>query len=163
MRMSEALLPEFDHESANTRKALERIPADKLNWRPHPKSFTLIALATHLANLPTWIGETLKKDGLDLAVMPRVSEAKSREEALERFDRNVAEARAVLGATPDEEFFKPWSLLMNGQTIFTMPRIAVLRSFVFNHAVHHRGQFTVYLRLNDVPVPGLYGPSADEA
>lgn len=167
MRISATLLSEFDHECANTRKTLRRIPEDKLAWRPHPKSWTLIELATHLANLPTWVRHTLNEDALDLAPVdgsaPRVTPAHSREEVLARFDENVADARATIAATEDEKFLQPWSLLMGGKAVFTMPRVAVLRSFVMNHSIHHRGQLTVYLRLNDAPVPGLYGPSADEA
>lgn len=167
MRMSAALLPEFDHECANTRKTLERIPEHKPGWRPHAKSWTLIELATHLANLPVWTGHTLNADTLDLAPLagapPRVTQAQSQEEVLARFDKNVADARATIAATEGAVYFQPWSLLMGGKVVFTMPRIAVLRSFVLNHSIHHRGQLTVYLRLNDVPVPGLYGPSADEA
>jgi uncharacterized damage-inducible protein DinB len=167
MAIVDALLPEFDHEMANTRRVLERVPEDRLGWRPHPKSFTLGELATHVATLPSWVSLTLGKTELDLAPggvpAPRTKEAESRAELLERFDGHVAKARAALSETSDAALFQPWSLLQNGKTILSMPRAAVLRGFVISHLIHHRGQLTVYLRMNDVPLPGLYGPSADES
>jgi uncharacterized damage-inducible protein DinB len=166
MALRDALLPEFEHEMANTRKTLERITDEKLDWRAHPKSWTIRELATHLANLPSWTGATLNQDSLDLnppgGEVYRAPPAKSRQEVLELFDKNFAEARAAIAATEDDHFFKPWSLLSGGATIFTMPRIAVLRSFVINHNIHHRAQLGVYLRLNDIAVPAIYGPTADE-
>ena len=166
MGLNEALLPEFDHEMANTRKTLERVPEDKLAWKPHDKSGTMGWLATHLANLPMWVNSTLDKDSLDLApqgvpVAP-MAPAKSRKEVLEAFDKNVAAARGAIAKASDAHLLKSWSLLFGGKTMFTLPRIAVLRSFVMNHSIHHRAQLGVYLRLNNVPVPALYGPSADE-
>jgi uncharacterized damage-inducible protein DinB len=167
MALSESLLPEFDHEMANTRIALERVPAEKFGWKPHDKSGTMGWLASHLATMPGWVGSMLKEDSLDIAPggaqMEGPKSPATREELLQTFDKNVADARAVLASTPDAAFFKQWSLLNNGTTLFSMPRIAVYRSFVMNHAIHHRGQLTVYLRLNNIPVPALYGPSADEA
>jgi uncharacterized damage-inducible protein DinB len=167
MAMSAALLPEFDHEMANTRKILERVPDDKFDWKPHVKSFALGDLATHVANLPSWTVETIEKDALDIAPSGgepyRVTAANSQSKLLERFDSNIAAARAALAGASDEHLVKPWSLLKGGAVMFTLPRVAVLRGFVMNHLIHHRGQLSVYLRLNDVPVPGLYGPSADEA
>lgn len=165
MRLSEALLPEFDQEMANTRKTLERVPEDKLDWRPHEKSMTLGGLATHVANLPSWAVHGIKLAELDIApngVPWRVEEIKSRAEALENFDRNVAEARAAIAGASDEHLAQAWSLLSNGRRVMTLPRTAILRSFVLNHLIHHRAQLGVYLRLNDVPVPALYGPTADE-
>jgi uncharacterized damage-inducible protein DinB len=165
MGLSESFLPEFDQEMANTRKTLARVPEDKLDWRPHEKSMTMGGLATHLANLPSWAAHGINLDELDVApngVPFRVEQIKSRAEALENFDRNVADARAAITGASDEHLFKPWSLLSNGQTIMTMPRVAVLRSFVMNHMIHHRAQMGVYLRLNDIPVPSVYGPTADE-
>ncbi len=166
MALKDAILPEFDHEMANTRKTLERIPENKLDWRPHPKSYSIRELATHLANLPSWASITINQDSFDLdppgGGSARVPPAASRSEVLERFDKNSVEARAVIAAASDETFRKPWSLLSAGKEIFILPRIAVLRSFVMNHTIHHRAQLSVYLRLNDVPVPALYGPSADE-
>ena len=166
MSISAALLPEFDQEMANTRKTLERVPDDKFDWKPHEKSMAMGGLATHLANLPTWTVYTINLDSLDLAPPGgepfRVEERRSRREVLEAFDKNVAAARDAIAGASDEELLKPWSLLQGGVTLMTLPKIAVLRSFVMNHVIHHRGQFTVYLRLNDLPVPSIYGPSADE-
>jgi uncharacterized damage-inducible protein DinB len=166
MSISASLLPEFDHEMANTRKALERIPDDKFDWKPHEKSWAMGGLATHLANLPIWTVLTINRDSLDLAPPGsesyKVEEKRSRREILEDFDKNVAAARAAIAGASDEEMLKPWTLLKAGVTLMTLPKIAMLRSFVMNHIIHHRGQFTVYLRLNDVPVPSIYGPSADE-
>jgi uncharacterized damage-inducible protein DinB len=166
MSMTKALLPEFDHEMAGTRKTLERVPEEKFDWKPHDKSMSMGGLATHLANIPTWAVRALKQDSFDLAPQGgpplRLPPASSRGEVLDAFDKNVAEARAAIAEATDEELLKKWSLLSGGQTVMTLPRVAVLRSFVMNHSIHHRGQLSVYLRLNDVPVPGLYGPSADE-
>ena len=167
MGMSQALLGEWDHEMANTRRTLERVPEEKLGWKPHEKSWAMGGLATHLANLPSWGALTLKGDELDLAPggkpLPPMEPAKTREEILEVFDKNVAAARAAIAAASDEELMKPWTLLKGGKTLMTLPKIAVLRGFVMNHNIHHRAQLGVYLRLNDVPVPAIYGPSADEA
>lgn len=166
MSLSKALLPEFDDEMANTRRTLERVPDDKFDWRPHPKSTTMGYLATHLGFLPGWAVNAINQDTLDLAPEGgpplSVPTAGSRQEVLESFDRNVAEARAAIAGASDEHLRQPWSLLMGGRTIFTMPRIDVLRRVVMNHNIHHRAQLGVYLRLNDLPVPALYGPSADE-
>lgn len=166
MKFSEQLLPEFDHEMANTRKTLERLPEDRLNWKPHEKSMTMGQLGTHLAHIPHWAVETIEKDSLDLAPagkpLPRVEPASSRHEVLDLFDKNGARARSAIAGSSDEHLSKPWSLLTAGRTIVTMPRSTVIRSFVMNHSIHHRAQLGVYLRLNDVPVPAIYGPSADE-
>ena len=165
MAINQAMLPEFDHEMANTRKTLERVPDDKFAWKPHEKSFAMGGLATHLANLPSWTSYTIDQDSLDIAPngeSPRAMPLNSQAELLETFDKNVAAARAALAGASDEHLFKPWMLLANGKTLLTMPRVAVLRSFVLNHLIHHRAQLGVYLRLNDIPVPSIYGPSADE-
>ena len=166
MSISASLLPEFDQEMANTRKALERIPDDKFDWKPHEKSWAMGGLATHLANLPSWTVYTIKQDSLDLAPPGaesfKVEQKTSRQGILEDFDKNVAAARDAIAGASDEELLRPWSLLKGGVTLMTLPKIAVLRGFVMNHIIHHRGQFTVYLRLNDIPVPSIYGPSADE-
>jgi uncharacterized damage-inducible protein DinB len=166
MSLSQSLLPEFDHEMANTRKVLERIPEDKLDWKVHEKSNTIGWVAAHLAEIPAWVDLTLNQDSLDVAPPGgepyRTPPAASRQEILDRFDKNLSAARAAIAAAPDEQFMKPWSLLKGGETILTLPRAAVVRSFVLNHTIHHRAHLCVYLRLNDVPVPALYGPSADE-
>ncbi|MHB8971382.1 MAG: DinB family protein [Pirellulaceae bacterium] len=166
MSLSQSLLPEFDHEMANTRKVLERIPADKLNWKAHEKSNTMGWVGMHLAETPGWTISALHSDSLDVAPKGgepyRTPVATSKQEILDRFDKNVAAARAAIVATSDEQFMQPWSLLSGGETVFTLPRVGVLRSFVLNHMIHHRAHLCVYLRLNNVPVPALYGPSADE-
>lgn len=162
MSLEKSLLPELDHEMAGTRRALERIPDAKLDWRPHERSGTLGWLGMHLAQLPFWATTTVESEGLDLEGYPAAPVAQSTAEILETFDRHVAQARAAIAGTGDETWFGSWCLRMGDHVIFDMPRIAVLRSFVMNHIVHHRGQLTVYLRLLDVPVPALYGPSADE-
>ena len=166
MALKDALLPEFDQEMANTRKTLERVPEERLDWKPHPKSMAMGGLATHLSNLPTWANYTIDQDSLDLAPegkpLPSAPEVKSRAELLEIFDSNVAKARAAISSAGDEELFKPWTLLNNGKQLLTLPKVAVLRGFVLNHTIHHRAQLGVYLRLNDIPVPSIYGPSADE-
>ena len=166
MPLSEALLPEFDQELAGTRRTLERVPEEKFGWRPHEKSMTMGGLASHLANLPTWAVLSVERDSFDMAPPggppPRAPEARSREELLATFDKNRDAARAAIAGASDEHLLKPWSLLSGGKTILTLPRVAVLRSFVMNHTIHHRAQLGVYLRLNDIPVPSIYGPSADE-
>ena len=162
----DALLPEFDQEMANTRKTLERCPEDKFGWKPHPKSFSMGSLATHIANMTGWAVDIIEKDTFDIAppgAPPYKEEpAASRQELLALFDKSASAARAALAGSTDEGLAQTWALLAGGQTILSMPRIACIRSFVMNHTIHHRAQLTVYLRLNDVPVPALYGPSADE-
>jgi uncharacterized damage-inducible protein DinB len=162
----DALLPEFDQEMANTRKVLERCPEDKYGWKPHPKSFSMGSLATHIVNMTGWTNDVMEKDSFDIAPVgaPPYKEepAASQEELLAKFDKNVAAARAALAGATDESFAQNWSLLAGGETLLSMPRSVCIRSFVMNHTIHHRAQLTVYLRLNDVPVPALYGPSADE-
>jgi uncharacterized damage-inducible protein DinB len=162
----DAILPEFDMEMNNTRRTLERVPDDKFSWKPHAKSGTLGWLAGHVANLPIWGAMTMKQDSLNLAPAsgspPAMPKPVNRKELLEVFDKNRADARAALAAADDDAYAKPWALLMGEKELFREPRAAVLRRMVLNHMIHHRGQLTMYLRLLDVPVPGLYGPSADE-
>jgi uncharacterized damage-inducible protein DinB len=166
MSLSQLLLPEFDREMANTREVLDRIPEDKLNWKVHEKSNTIGWVGIHLAEIPGWACAALNQDSLDVAPpggQPyRTPTATSRQEILNRFDQTVAAAHAAIAAASDGQYMQPWSLLKGGQTIFTMPRVAVLRSVVLNHSIHHRAHLCVYPRLNGVPVPALYGPSADE-
>jgi uncharacterized damage-inducible protein DinB len=160
------MLPELDQEMANTRRTLERVPDDKFGWKPHPKSAEMGKLASHLATLPSWLVETIKLDSLDLAppVHPPWVPAllSSRQQLLETFDKSVADARRALAGASDAHLSKPWSLLMGGKVILTFPRFAMIRNFVMNHNIHHRAQMGVYLRLNNLPVPSIYGPSADE-
>jgi uncharacterized damage-inducible protein DinB len=162
MNIADTLLPEFDNEMASTRKVLERVPDDKLTWKPHPKSWDMAHLAHHIANLPNWAAETMKTDSIDYTNYQPPAAPESSEEILAILDKNVVAARAALANADNEAYLRNWSLTANGQTFFTMPRVAVLRSFVMNHIIHHRGQLCVYLRLNDIPVPAIYGPSADE-
>ena len=166
MPIRDSILPEFDYEMAATRKTLERVPEDKPDWKPHDKSMKLSRLAGHLAELPTWAVHSLNQDSVDIAPVggapPVGTVMTSRHKLLEDFDKNVAEARAAIAGSSDEKFMQPWSLLRGGQTLMTMPRIVVVRNFVLNHNIHHRAQMGVYLRLNNVPVPSIYGPSADE-
>ncbi len=166
MSIAQSLLPEYDHEMATTRKHLERTPLAHKDWKPHPKSMTLGAVAVHLAEIPSWTKVTLQETELDMAP-PGGSgysppEFASVDAMLAHFDQHVAEGRRILAATRDADFMVPWSLKATGQTLFTLPRLAVIRTWVLNHIIHHRGQFSVYLRLRDVPVPQSYGPSADE-
>lgn len=163
MKISDALLPEFDQEMANTRKTLERIPEDKLAWKPHEKSMTLGRLAGHVAELPGFGATIVKTDSLNLSAgqyQPLV--ATSREQVVDAFNKKAAEARAAIAVTSDEEWMKPWSLEFQGKTIFNMPRVAAVRSMMLSHIIHHRAQLGVYLRLNNVSLPAIYGPSADE-
>jgi uncharacterized damage-inducible protein DinB len=162
MAIVDALMPEFDHEMASTRKVLDRLPEDRYDWKPHQKSSSVGELATHVANLPTWATEALLRSEIDIGSNPRAAAIGSKSAMLATFDRNVADARAALAGKTDAELAAIWSLKRNGKTVFSMPKAAVLRSFVLNHLVHHRAQLTVYLRLLDLPVPSLYGPSADE-
>jgi uncharacterized damage-inducible protein DinB len=166
MALSAALLPEFDQEMASTRKTLERVPESKFSWKPHEKSGAMGWLAGHLANLPSWLALAIKQDSLDLAPGGKPTQAppapKNTKELLAEFDKNVKEGRAALAAASDAELMKPWSLLNNGTVLMTLPKAAVVRGFVMNHIIHHRAQLGVYLRLNNIAVPAIYGPSADE-
>ena len=166
MSYAETILPEFDQEMANTRKVLERIPDDKLEWKAHPKSSTIGWNAVHLAEIPSWVNSALTRTELDIAPVGqepyRIPKLNSTKEILELFDKNVAEARKAIQAASDADVKENWSLLAGGNVIFTIPRSAVIRTWVLNHTIHHRAHLCVYLRLNDIPVPGMYGPSADE-
>lgn len=156
-------IPEFEHEAALTRKTLERVPLEQGDWKPHEKSFTLRQLASHLATIPSWTAVTLQQEELDMDPDDQAPQFDTREAMLDAFDRSVEEARQVLADTSGEQLMGTWTLKSGGATVLSMPRLAVLRGFVLNHAVHHRAQLGVYLRLLGVPVPSIYGPSADEA
>jgi uncharacterized damage-inducible protein DinB len=169
MAIRDGILPEFDHEVANTRKVLERVPEGKPDYKPHEKSMPMGRLAGHTAELPGWAKETILQDSVDVNPPGNPPPAQnaalkmtSRKQLLEEFDKRAAAGRAAIAGASDEELMKPWSLIANGKTIFTLPKIVVLRGFVMNHMIHHRAQLGVYLRLNNVPVPSIYGPSADE-
>ena len=163
MAISQMLLPEFDQEMANTRKVLERFPEGKNDYRPHDKSMELGRLAGHVAQLPEWATMTLTTEALNMepgTVKPFIPS--SRQELLDTFDRNVAAARTQIATASDEAFGKTWTVSMSGNPIMSMPRVAVVRGMVMNHLIHHRAQLGVYLRLNGIALPAIYGPSADE-
>lgn len=163
MSIAQSLLPEFDHEMASTRKMLERIPENKLDYKPDPKSMSMSQLASHVAEMCGWFGSMMESTELDIPPDFKPFLATSRKQLLDKFDQNVASTRAALAAAGDQALMQDWSLKFSGNTMFTMPRIACYRSMIMNHVIHHRAQLSVYYRLNGVPVPGMYGPSADEA
>ncbi|HEU5211036.1 MAG TPA: DinB family protein [Longimicrobiales bacterium] len=154
------LLPEFDEEMRTTRRALERVPAHRGEWKPHPKSFPLGHLAQLVASMPSWTTTMLRETELDLTKGGGYS-FETTEALLARFDRGVQEARLAIQEAKDGDMSVPWSLKMGDQVLLTLPRQVVVRQHI-NHLVHHRGQLSVYLRLLDVPVPSMYGPTADE-
>lgn len=156
------LVHEFDHEFAQTRTALERVPEDKYDWKPHEKSYSVYELASHLAWIPHWMGPTLDVDLLDLDEPMERPEAKDRAEMLAQFDEGVKVAREKLANASADKLQEMWSMKYGGEIAMSMPKGAVVRSFIMNHNVHHRAQLGVYLRLLGIPVPGHYGPSADE-
>jgi uncharacterized damage-inducible protein DinB len=162
MPISQAFLPEFDQEMANTRKLLERVPDGKNDYKPHEKSMTLGRLAGHVAELPGWAKTTLETQLLELQPGMQAFTASSRQQLLDAFDRNVAEARPLIERASDADWMKTWTLKFAGKEVMSMPRVAVMRGVVMNHLIHHRAQLGVYLRLNDISIPGMYGPSADE-
>ena len=160
MSIAEALLPEFEQEMAATRRLLERVPADEGQWKPHPKSFSLAHLAQLVSWMPGWIANTLCHTELNLAAAPGYSN-ETTETLLAGFDRNVRDTRAALQAAKDSDFGVPWSLKHGDRVLFTAPRGVIVRQHI-SHLSHHRGQLTVYLWLLDVPIPSIYGPTADE-
>ena len=166
MTISEMLLPEFDQEMASTRRILDRVPEDKFTWKPHAKSMTLGRLATHISEIPAWAARALTVSEFDMAppggpaLQPRA--LGSTAEILALFDKNVVEGRRALAAVQDAEFERPWSFKRAGQIIWTRPKHDVFRRMAMSHIVHHRAQLGVYLRLQEVAIPGVYGPSADE-
>jgi len=166
MTISEMLLPEFDQEMANTRTMLERVPLDKSDWKPHERSMTLGRLAGHIAELPFWAGRILDTEMIDLTPMvtgpyqPYIPS--SLKDLLQKFDTNVAEAREGLKRARDEHFNQMWSLQLKGKAVSSGSKLSMIRSMSLNHIIHHRAQLGVYLRLNGIPLPPLYGPSADE-
>jgi uncharacterized damage-inducible protein DinB len=165
MALVDALVPEFDHEIGLTRRLLSRVPDGRLDYRPHPKSMSLAQLATHLGQLGIWGTKTILASGVDLETMGRVSDEDvpaTTRELVAAFDEKMAGARAALVGKTDAELMAPWTLRRGQQEFFTMPKASCWRTFVMNHLIHHRGQLTVYLRELDVPLPSVYGPSADE-
>jgi uncharacterized damage-inducible protein DinB len=162
MSIKDGLLADFDHEMGTTRRLLDRLPDDKLSWKPHAKSMSLGGLATHLSHIPHWGEIILSLAAFDLAeAPPNPAEKASRAEILAAFDATAKTTRALMDKS-DAEYQLVWTLKRGGYQIFSLPRVAAFRSFVIHHLIHHRGQLSVYLRLIDVPVPAIYGPSADE-
>jgi uncharacterized damage-inducible protein DinB len=165
MALKDSILPEYDHEMGTTRRVLERVPEADLAWKPHEKSFSLAQLATHIASIPRWVPITLDETVFDVTTAPedaRPKPATSVAELLKIFDGHVKAARARINDQGDAALLVPWTLKQGSHEVFTMPRLAVLRSFIMNHMIHHRGQLSVYLRLRNVPLPSIYGPTADE-
>ena len=165
MAFADAFLPEFDHEMKTTRSLLERVPLDNAAWKPHTKSTSLGVLASHVANLAGFGRAIVVQDEINMAPGggPPAPQPQyhTTQELLGAFDSNVAAARAAIGGLQDSDVLSPWSLKMGEHIIFTLPRASALRSMMMNHIIHHRGQLSVYLRLNDVPLPSIYGPTAD--
>ena len=163
MSLGTMLAAELKLEAMSTRKMLERVPSEFLVWQPHEKSMSLAHLAQHLAMLPSYVKPTLTTDEFDLASAPSNPPAlNSANELVEAFDKNLSEAIEFLNSVSDEDLTKTWRLRNGEKTIFEMPRAGVIRAMVLSHLIHHRGQLSVYLRLQNVPVPSIYGPSADE-
>lgn len=168
MAMRDAILPDFEHEMETTRKTLERVPEDKVDWKPHNTSMAMGRLAGHIAEMVGFVGTTFQGDSMDFAAPAAGSTPRqptvmsSRKELLNLFDKNVADAKAAISKASDEDMKKVWTLSSGGKPIFSLPRAQVLRSMILHHIIHHRGQLSVYLRMNQVPVPSIYGPSGDE-
>ncbi len=156
------LIPEFDHEFGETRRSLERLSEDHFDWKPHDKSFSVHELAAHLAEIPHWVPVTLQMDEFDLDAPYERVVPRTKAEILERFDEGVTAARALIGAATADDLAGNWSMKQGGEVTLSMPKAAVLRSFILNHNVHHRAQLGVYLRMLGIAVPGHYGPTADE-
>ncbi|HEU4597040.1 MAG TPA: DinB family protein [Pyrinomonadaceae bacterium] len=162
MSLSNALAEELRQEAVATRKMLERVPEDAFDWKPHEKSTSLGRLAGHIVQLPGMVVPIMTQDELDFAdVQPFTPSSAS--ELVEKFDENIAAAIGQLQGQPDENLHQSWRLLIGGKELFRMPRVAFIRSVMLNHLIHHRGQLSVYLRLRDVPLPSVYGPTADES
>ncbi|MFL5632657.1 MAG: DinB family protein [Gemmatimonadaceae bacterium] len=160
MIIAETLLPEFDQEMDSTRRVLERVPSEKGEWKPHPKSFSLGHLTQLVSGMPGWITNAVTQTSLNLAEYPGYSYEKT-EDLLKKFEKHIKDARQAIASAKDSDFAVLWSLRRGDQVFFTAPRGVIVRQTI-NHLVHHRGQLTVYLRLIDVPVPSIYGPTADE-
>lgn len=161
-RLTDPLVAELEQEAATTRRVLERVPGDKLSWKPHDKSMSLGQLALHVATIPGWVGSVLQPDSWDASESSGQKEAETLDELIPALEESVRSAKETLEWLDEEKAAGLWSITAGDATLMTMPRIAVVRSIMLNHWYHHRGQLSVYLRLLDVPVPSIYGPSADE-
>jgi uncharacterized damage-inducible protein DinB len=163
MNLIDPVLSELAHEAGTTRRLLERVPAQRLTWAPHKKSMTLGRLATHIAELPGWVGSIVEKDEFDIGTSGYVPPTLATVgEIVAMFDKNVAMATESLKRQGNDRLLANWQFKKSGQVMMQMPRLAMIRSFLMNHLIHHRGQLSVYLRLQDVPLPSIYGPTADE-
>jgi len=162
MALNKAIIAELEHEAAGTRRVINNLPEENLDWRPHEKSYTIGYLAQHVTQLPVWVVMTIKHPELDLSKGFDRKKAQTKADILALFEEHLATAKEALQNVSDEEMEEKWTLRNGDHVIFTLPKKIVLRYMVLNHIVHHRGQLTVYLRLLNIPVPGLYGPSADE-
>jgi uncharacterized damage-inducible protein DinB len=162
MPIADALIAELEQEAQTTRRLLERVPNDKLTWKPHAKSMSLGELAQHVATIPGGISGMARLDGFDVEKFTPQPAPESAAALVATLNENVAQAQAALSATSDADMMVNWSFRMGGKPLMTLPRIGIYRSILLNHFYHHRGQLSVYLRLLDVPVPSIYGPSADE-
>jgi uncharacterized damage-inducible protein DinB len=161
--ISQSIISELKQEASQTRKLLSRVPFDKPAYKPHDKSMPLAQLAVHVAEIPSWISYTLETEGIDFKEFDyKPYQPKDNEDLLKHLDENVEKAVASLEKASDEDLMKPWTMRNGEQVMFTMPKVAVIRSMAMNHLIHHRAQLGVYLRLNNIPIPGMYGPSADE-
>jgi uncharacterized damage-inducible protein DinB len=161
MKLSESILMELDQEAQTTKRVLDRIPDDKLSWRPHPKSFSLGQLALHIASVPGGVTTIAMQDTSEVPNFTQ-PEAKSRQEILDTFSKSLESAKGNLNKMDDARMAATWTLTRSGKVVMSAPRAAFLRSVLLNHVYHHRGQLSVYLRMLDVPVPSIYGPSADD-
>ena len=163
MKLSDAMVQEFLHESQTTKRLLERLPEDKISWKPHEKSMPMSRLATHITEIPQWAEVIVNQDGLDMASVDfKPVMLESRQEILESLQKNLDKFAEVLGGKDDEHLMASWKLKEGDKVLVDLPRAAAIRGFVISHVIHHRGQLSVYLRENDVPLPSIYGPSADE-
>jgi uncharacterized damage-inducible protein DinB len=163
MAIKDGLIPELKHEAASTKKLLEKVPAESFAWKPHEKSMTLGRLATHIAQIPRWMSNIILHDEYDFAANPyKADVAGSSEELIKTFNEIYHKALADLEAADDEVFHKIWTVKSGEQIFYQLPKKVAIRGWAYNHLYHHRGQLSVYLRLLNIPVPGMYGPSADE-
>lgn len=166
MGLNQAILMEFENEMQTTRNCLAIVPTAKMSWKPHEKSMSMGRLASHIADMVGWASEIIANDVLEIApdgAPPPANEPASTAEILQNFDKHLAAGSAAIGAASDETLFENWTFKFGGKELMTLPRIAAIRGVVLSHIIHHRGQLSVYLRLNDVSVPSIYGPSADDA